>query len=148
MLCKQMRKIPLCCGELRGTEKTGFFFFLQKQSSGLNLWFYGFLFLFYFLIYIHLWLLWVFVAAQACSGCGKEGLLSVVVRGPLTAVTSLIGEHRLRAHRLQSLWCTGFGCSAVCGVFPDQESNSCPLLWQADSYPLYHQGSPGSLFLD
>ena len=22
-------------------------------------------------------------------------------------------------------------------------SNPCPLLWQADSYPLYHQGSPG-----
>ena len=34
-----------------------------------------------------------------------------------------------------------FGCSMACGIFPDQESNPCPLHWQADSYPLYHQGS-------
>ena len=33
-------------------------------------------------------------------------------------------------------------CSAVCGIFPDQGSNPCPLHWQADSQPLRHQGSP------
>ena len=76
------KNTPLLWGA-EGNRENWIFFFFQKQSSGLNLWFYGFLFLFYFLIYIHLWLLWVFVAAQAFSGCGKEGLLSVVVRGPL-----------------------------------------------------------------
>ena len=30
----------------------------------------------------------------------------------------------------------------ICGIFPDQRSNLCPLHWLADSYPLYHQGSP------
>ena len=30
----------------------------------------------------------------------------------------------------------------ACGIFPDQESNPCPLHWQADSYPPYHQASP------
>ena len=44
----------------------------------------------------------------------------------------------------------GPSCSAVCGIFPDQGSNPCPLHWQVDSQPLRHQGSPqmvGSLRL-
>ncbi|KAJ8792844.1 hypothetical protein J1605_004029 [Eschrichtius robustus] len=36
----------------------------------------------------------------------------------------------------------GPSCSAACGIFPDQDSNPCPLLWQADSQLLRHQGSP------
>ena len=36
----------------------------------------------------------------------------------------------------------GLNCSEACGIFLDQGSNLCPLHWQADSYPLYHQGSP------
>ena len=35
----------------------------------------------------------------------------------------------------------GLSCSKACGVFPDQGSNLCSLHWQADSYPLSHQGS-------
>ena len=30
----------------------------------------------------------------------------------------------------------------ACGIFLDQGSNPCPVPWQADSYPLYQQGSP------
>ena len=40
----------------------------------------------------------------------------------------------------------GPSCSAACGIFPDQDSNLCPLHWQADSQPLRHQGSPSLLF--
>ena len=47
------------------------------------------------------------------------------------------------------LWSTGsvvmvlgLSCSAACGIFLDQRSNSCPLHWQADSLPPSHQGSP------
>ena len=52
------------------------------------------------------------------------------------------------------LWSTGFRwvgsvvvahelCSPeACGIFLDWGSNPCPLHRQADSYPLYHQGSP------
>ena len=29
-----------------------------------------------------------------------------------------------------------------CGIFLDQGLSACPLYWQADSYPLCHQGSP------
>ena len=35
----------------------------------------------------------------------------------------------------------------ACGIFPDQGSNLCPLYWQADSYPLYHQGGPSQYFV-
>ena len=35
-----------------------------------------------------------------------------------------------------------FSCSEAWGVFLDQGSNPCPLHWQLDSYPLYHQESP------
>ena len=33
-------------------------------------------------------------------------------------------------------------CPAVCGIFPEQRRNLCPLRWQAYSQPLDHQGSP------
>ena len=33
------------------------------------------------------------------------------------------------------------GCSGACGIFPNQGLNLCPMHWQADSYPLCHQGS-------
>ena len=36
----------------------------------------------------------------------------------------------------------GPNCSVACGIFPDQDSNPCPLNWQADFQPLRHQGSP------
>ena len=36
----------------------------------------------------------------------------------------------------------GLNCLVACGIFPDQGSNPCPLNWQVDSDPLYHQGSP------
>ena len=30
-------------------------------------------------------------------------------------------------------------CPVACGIFPDEESNLCPVHWQADSVPLDHQ---------
>ena len=41
----------------------------------------------------------------------------------------------------------GPSCSAACGIYPGQDSNPCPLHWQADSQPLHHQGSPHTSFL-
>ena len=67
--------------------------------------------------------------------------------GLLTAVVSLVVEHRLQVHRLRQVWCVGsvvvvpglksisslvvahrLICSAACGIFPDQGSNLCPAL--------------------
>ena len=53
-----------------------------------------------------------------------------------------VGFRSCRA-RAQEWWCKGL---AACGIFPDQGSNSRPLHWQADSYPLCHQAIPKSLF--
>ena len=77
----------------------------------------------------------------------------VAVGGLLIAVASLVAELRLQARGLNScglraLHCRlssvvqGLSCWAACGIFLDQGSNQCPLHWQADSYPLYHQVSP------
>ena len=40
--------------------------------------------------------------ARAFSSCGKRGPLFIVVRGPLTMAASLVAEHRLHTHRLQT----------------------------------------------
>ena len=53
-------------------------------------------------------------------------------------------------HRLQSAGSVGvvhgFSSSLACGIFLDQESNPCPLPWQANSYPMCHQGGPWHLY--
>ena len=66
-----------------------------------------------------------------------QGLLVVVVPRLLSAVASLVAEHRLEstgsvvvAHGLR--WLT------ACGIFPDQESIRCLLHWQVDSLPMDH----------
>ena len=42
----------------------------------------------------------------------------------------------------------GLRCSVTCGISLDKELNPCPLHWQADYYPLHHQGNNKVLFLD
>ena len=86
----------------------------------------------------------------SCSEWGYS--LLGVCRLPIV-VASLVVDSRLQAHRLQKLPDTGsvvvahgLICSVTCGIFPGQESNLCRLHWQADSHPLYHQGSPKLLF--
>ena len=56
---------------------------------------------------IYLLLCWVFIVVQLFSGCSKQGLLFIVVYGLLIVVASVVAEHRLQAHGLQSLWCAG-----------------------------------------
>ena len=67
----------------------------------------------------------------------------VTALGLLTAVASLV-EHRLSSGAVGSGSGSGerVSCSMAHGIFLDQESNPCPLHWQADSYPPHHQRSP------
>ena len=37
-------------------------------------------------------------------------------------------------------------CSEARGIFLNQESNQCLLLWQMDSYPLHHRSAPVKIF--
>ena len=107
--------------------------------------------------YINLFILFLAVLGLRCcawafSSCGQQGLLFVAVRGLLTAASFLVEEHGLQVHGLQQLWLAGsvvvaqglqsagsvvvvhgLSCSVACGIFLDQGSNPCPLLWQADS---------------
>ena len=76
----------------------------------------------------------------AFSSCGERGLLFIALHWLLTALISCCGKQALGTqasvvvrHGLLLPW--------ACGIFPDQESNPCPLPWQVDSYALYHQGS-------
>ena len=89
------------------------------------------------LIYV-LYLFWAVLGLRCCvrtfSSCVGRGLLSVAVRGLLTAVASLVAEHGLQVPGLQCLWHSGsvvvgpgLSCSAAWGIFRDQDSNPCPL---------------------
>ena len=107
--------------------------------------FFCFNLLIYLFIYLFLAMLGLRFCARAFSGCGERGPLLIALRGPLTIVAS-------------PAWSTGSRCagsvvvahgpsrSAACGILPDQGSNPRPLHWQADSQPLYHQGSPPLCF--
>ena len=80
------------------------------------------------------------------SSCSERGLLFVAVRGLLIAVASLVAEHGLQSAG-SVVVAHGLSCSAACGIFLDQDSNPCPLHWQADSQPLRHQGSSLAILL-
>ena len=59
--------------------------------------------------------------------CGRRA--SVIVAQGLQSTGSVVVAH-------------GLSGSGAWGIFPDQGSNPCPLSWQVDSYPLYHQEVP------
>ena len=88
---------------------------------------------------------WVFIAACKLSLVAvSRGYFLVVACELLIVVASLVAEHGLlRAGSV--VVARGFSCPVTCGIFLDQGSNPCPLYWQADSYPLYQQGSPPKL---
>ena len=66
-----------------------------------------------------LWGIWASAATHGLSSCGSR-----LWRTGSTAVAQ------------------GLGCSAACGILPDQGSNLRLLHRQEDSFPLTHQGSP------
>ena len=98
-------------------------------------------------LFTYFWLCWVFVSVR--------GLSLVAASGGHSSSQCVV----LSLSRPLLLWSTGSrragsavvahgpSCSAACGIFPDQDSNPCPLHWQADSQPLHHQGSPKYIFL-
>ena len=61
--------------------------------------------------------------------------------GSVVAACRLISCNGTQGARASVAVAHGLSCSVACGIFPDQGSNQCPLRRQADSYPLYHQGS-------
>ena len=74
-------------------------------------------------------------------------LIFLIITTNLFLKYLLIGraESQLLCMEFLQLWClcvaNGLLCFKACGIFPDWRSNPCPLLWQTDSYSLYHQES-------
>ena len=102
------------------------------------------------IVFIYFWLRWVFtvlrLALFAASGWGTEGSYSSSQRTSFSLQRRLLWSTGSR-HAGSVVVVHGLGCSPTCERFPDQESNLCPLHWQVDSYPLYHQGSPLIIWL-
>ena len=59
----------------------------QGSSPQEHVFTYVYIYFFFFLI------CWILVATQAFSSCGEQGLLFVVMHGPLTAAASPVAEH-------------------------------------------------------
>ena len=76
-------------------------------------------------------------AVWALSGCAEWGTLSVghmlltVAASPGVKLGLYgVGASVVVAH--------GLGCSAACGIFPDEGLKASLLHWQVDSLPLNH----------
>ena len=162
---------PWGCKESDTTERLHSLLVCICQSQSLNLFSYPMVttsficyfnsFTIYSVVLVSLSFIYLFLVARglhphccawAFSNGGYEGYSLVVVFGLLIVVASLTEELRLQAHRLQQLRrmgsvvaAHGVSCSTACDIFLDQGLNPCPLHWQADCYPLRHQGSPRSL---
>ena len=104
----------------------------------------NFFFLFVFYLFIYGCTGSSLLCLRAFSSCSKQGLLSgcgAKIR-LLIAVASLVAEHGALGVGVSVVEANGLSCPTVCGIFPDQGSNLCPLHWQA-----YSTGPPGkSLF--
>ena len=85
-----------------------------------------------FIYFLFLAALGLCCCAWAFCNCGEWGLLLVVVRGLLTVVASRCGARALGV-RVSVIMAHGLSCSATCGIFLYQGSNSCSLHWQVDS---------------
>ena len=70
------------------------------------------------------------------------GYSLVAVLGLLIALASLVVEHGLWDVQALVVAACRLICPMACGILPGQGLNPCPLHWQVNSQPLYHQGSP------
>ena len=105
----------------------------------------AFIFFLHF-IYLFSYLLLAVLALHCCKG------FSVVVAGGGYSLDTIYwtshccGFSCCRAQALEPLGFSSCGtwlsCPTARGIFLDQGSNPCTLLWQADSLPLSHQGRP------
>ena len=99
-------------------------------------------------LFIYFWLCWVFVSVRGLSLVAASGGHSSSRCADLSLLRPLLLRSTGSRHAGSVVVAHGPSCSAVCGIFPDQGSNPCPLHWQADSQPLCHQGSPHVLIIN
>ena len=105
-------------------------------------------FLIFIYFFIYLWLCWVFVSVRGLSLVAASGGHSSSLCAGLSLSWPLLLRSTGSRRAGSVIVAHGPSCSAVCGIFPNQGSNLCPLHWQADSQPLHHQGSPTIFLID
>ena len=89
--------------------------------------------------YFYFWLHGVFVATHGLSLAVVSGGDSLVaVSGLVIEAVSLVAGHEKWA-QASAVVAHELSCPLICGSFPDQGLNQCPLQWQVDSSPLDHQ---------
>ena len=93
-------------------------------------------------LFIYFWLCWFFVSVWGLSLVAASGGHSSSQCAGLSLSRPLLLWSPSSRRTGSVVVAHGPSGSAACGIFPDQGSNLCPLHWQADSYPLRHQGSP------
>ena len=99
------------------------------------------LLVFFFFLFLKIYLFLAVLGLHCCVGFSLvPGATLVAMRGLLIAMVSLAAE--LWGERASIVVAHGLSCSLVCGIFPDQGSNLCLLLWQADSLPLSTREAP------
>ena len=94
---------------------------------------------------------WAFVTAGAFPSLREQGLLSSL--GARASHCSSFSCCRAQppghvGAAAAAPWLssrTALSCCTTCGILPDQGWNPCLLHWQADAFPLSHQGSPGHI---
>ena len=116
----------------------------KRKNLKFDIWFVVFCFLIFFFnkvlqsvlyLFIYLWLCWVFVFVRGLSLVAASGDHSSSRCAGLTLSRPLL-LRRTGSRRAGSVIVAhGPSCSVVCGIFPDQGSNPCPLHWQAESQP-------------
>ena len=97
-------------------------------------------------------LCWVFVVHRLSLAAASKGYSWSPCTG-FSLWWLLLWTAGSRVHRLHWLQLAGsevvaqgLSSSVACGILPDQGLNRGPLNQQADSYPVYHQGSPCFVF--
>ena len=107
-----------------------------------------FVFFKFIYLFIYFWLCWVFVSVRGLSLVAASGGHSSSQCAGLSLSRPLLLRSTCSRRAGSVVVAHGPSCSTACGIFPDQDSNPCPLHWQADSQPLRHHGSPGKTVLN
>ena len=112
-------------GNISVWESLPLFFFLKGYGWGRRMLF--------FFKFIYLWLCWVFVSVRGLSLVAASGGHSSSQCTGLSLSRPLLLRSTGSRRAGSVIVAHGPSCSAACGIFPDQDSNPCPLHWQADS---------------
>ena len=88
----------------------------------------------FIIIFFNFWLCWVTVAACRLSlVAGSWDYCLVDMPGRLTVVAYLVQSVGPMVCRASVVAAYRLSCPKAWGIFPNQDSNQCPLHWQADS---------------